>query len=98
MPGVHLKNGRAIPRELTEEEKKLAEEKTKKPAAATDKKKKEEEPSAEELERIAQEIKERELLNSRRKEEWQALDDNTKFFRTCEDSTKEPAIRFIGAE
>ena len=44
MIGGHLKSGRVVPRELTEEEKKLAEE---------------EEPSAEELERIEREYKER---------------------------------------
>jgi hypothetical protein len=72
-----MKGGKAIPRELTEEEKKAAEEKTKKPAAAADKKKKgDEEPSAEELERIANEIREREALNKRRQEEWDSLDDN----------------------
>lgn len=97
--GIHMKGGKAIPRELTEEEKKAAEEKTKKPAAAADKKKKgEEEPSAEELERIANEVRERENLNQKRKEEWEALDDNTKFFRTCEDATKEPAVRFVSLE
>lgn len=61
MIGGHLKSGRVVPRELTEEEKKLAEEKTKKPAAAggAGKKGKEEEPSVEELERIEREHKER---------------------------------------
>lgn len=43
-------------------------------------------------------MREREEVNSRRKEEWEALNDNTKFFRTCEDSTKEPAVRFINLE
>lgn len=97
---MHLKGGKAFARELTEEEKKVVDEKNKKPAPGGDKKKGkgEEEPSAEELERIANEIKEREAVNSRRREEWAALDENTKFFRTCEDSTKEPAIRFVSAE
>lgn len=77
----------------------MAEEKTKKPAAAADKKKKgEDEPSAEELARIENEAREREALNSRRRDEWESLDDNTKYFRTCEDSTKEPSIRFITTE
>ena len=94
-----MKGGKLCPRELTEEEKKLAEEKTKKPAAAADKKKKqEEEPSAEELERIANEIKEREAINQKRQEEWEAIDMNQKFYRTCEDATKEPCVRFVSTE
>lgn len=98
---MHLKGGKAFARELTEEEKKVVDEKNKKPAPGGGDKKKgkgEEEPSAEELERMAHEIKERESVNSRRREEWAALDENTKFFRTCEDSTKESAIRFVSAE
>jgi hypothetical protein len=94
-----MKGGKQIPRELTEEERKATEEKTKKPAAGGDKKKKvEEEPSAEELERVANEIQNREQLNKRRREEWESLDDNQKFFRTCEDATKEPAVRFVSVE
>lgn len=97
--GTHLKGGKAFARELTEEEKKVVEDKKAKPVAGADKKKKgEEEPSAEELARLAEEIKEREMTNTRRKEEWASLDENQKFFRTCEDATKEPAIRFVSAE
>jgi len=99
LAGVHLKGGKMIPRELTEEEKKALEEKTKKPAAGADKKKKgDEEPSQEEIERIMNEVKEREALNYKRKSEWEALDDNTKFFRTCEDPTKEPVVRFVSLD
>ena len=89
-----------IPRELTDEEKKALEEKSKKPAAGGgDKKKKgDEEPTPEEIERMQNEIKEREAENSKRRSEWEALDANTKFFRTCEDPTKEPVVRFVSLD
>lgn len=47
---------------------------------------------------MANEVKDREALNIKRQEEWEALDEDTKFFRTCEDPYKEPAVRFVSTE
>jgi hypothetical protein len=61
--GIHFKSGKIVAREQTEEEKAEAEAgKGKKPADAGKKgaKKAEEEPSAEEVERLNAEIRERE--------------------------------------
>lgn len=80
---------------MTEEEKAEAEAgKAKKPP---EKKgvKKDEEPSAEELQRWEEEKKERDETNARARAEWDALDDNTRFFRACEDPFKEASIRFV---
>ena len=78
-------------REMTEEEEAEAEAKNKKAPDA----KKDEEPSAEELQKWEEEKKEREEANAKAKSEWDALDDNTKFFRTCEDPFKEASVRFL---
>jgi hypothetical protein len=56
------------------------------------------EPTPEELAKHAEEKKEREDANESAKGEWDALDDNTKFFRTCEDPFKEASIRFLFKE
>jgi hypothetical protein len=68
MAGIHFKSGKIVAREQTEEEKAEAEAgKGKKPADAAKKGAKkgaEEEPSAEELERINGEIREREEANA----------------------------------
>lgn len=101
MAGIHFKAGKMVAREQTEEEKAEAEAgKGKKPADAKGAKKKgaEEEPTPEELEKLNAEIKEREEANAKAQGEWNMLDDNTKFFRTCEDVYKEPSIRFIREE
>ena len=80
---------------MTEEEKLETEAKSKKVPDAKKGAKKDEEPSAEELQKWEEEKKEREDANSRAKGDWDALDDNTKFFRTCEDPFKESSIRFL---
>ena len=61
-----------------------------------DKKKKgqEEEISAEEKERLAREQAQKEAEVQRRKEEWESLNDQDKFFRVNEDPFKEPRIEF----
>eukprot|EP00351_Strombidinopsis_sp_SopsisLIS2011_P006249 CAMPEP_0116880186 /NCGR_PEP_ID=MMETSP0463-20121206/12091_1 /TAXON_ID=181622 /ORGANISM="Strombidinopsis sp, Strain SopsisLIS2011" /LENGTH=122 /DNA_ID=CAMNT_0004530465 /DNA_START=200 /DNA_END=568 /DNA_ORIENTATION=+ len=53
---------------------------------------KEEEPSAEELERIEREKAEKEEQERIKQAEWDALDEQTKLFRTAEDKFKEPSI------
>ena len=80
---------------MTEEEKAEADAgKNKKPADAK-KKGKEEEPTPEELAKWEEEKREREESNTKAKHDWDTLDDNTKFFRTCEDPFKEASIRFL---
>ena len=80
---------------MTEEEKaEVDASKSKKPVDPK-KKGKEEEPSAEELAKQEEEKREREEANAKSKADWEALDDNTKFFRTCEDPFKEASIRFL---
>lgn len=102
MAGIHFKSGKIVAREQTEEEKAEAEAgKGKKPADAAKKGAKkgaEEEPSPEELEKLNAEIRDREDSNNKAQGEWNQLDDNTKFFRTCEDVFKEPSIRFVREE
>lgn len=80
---------------MTEEEKAEVEAGKNKKPADPKKKGKEEEPTPEEMAKWEEEKKEREELNSKAKTEWEALDDNTKFFRTCEDPYKEASIRFL---
>ena len=93
-----LKHAKVHPRELTEEEKAEIEAaknvKGKAPPAKDAKGKKEEEPSKEELERIEREKKEKEEKERKFREEWDALDEDTKFYRTKEDIFKEPCIKF----
>ena len=95
--GINIKHAKIFPRELTEEEKAEAEAaknvKGKQPPPK-DPKKKEEEPSKEEVERIERERKEKEERERKIKEEWDALDEETKFYRTNEDIYKEPCIKF----
>ena len=98
--GMHMRTGKVMPRELTEEEKAEAEaaKNTKgKPPPKADPKKgaKEEEPSPEEIERLEKERLQKEEEERKRQEEWDALDEDTKFFRTNEDLFKEPCIRFV---
>jgi len=101
---THFKAGRIVQRELTEEEKAEAEAtKGKKPVAEKAAKGKaknvaEEEPSAEEVERLERETREREDSNDRLRSEWDALDENTKFFRHNEDPFKGPSIRFLQSD
>lgn len=91
----HFKGAKVVAREMTEEEKAEAEAKNKKVPDAKKGAKKDEEPSAEELQKWEEEKKEREEANAKARAEWDALDDNTKFFRTCEDPFKEASIRFL---
>lgn len=87
-----------MPRELTEEEKAEAEAakapKGKAPAKDNKKGAVVEEPSAEELERQEREKKDKEEAERKRQEEWDSLDEDTKFYRTKEDIFKEPCFRF----
>ena len=91
----HFKGAKIVAREMTEEEKTEAEAAKNKKPVDPKKKGKEEEPSAEELARWEEEKREREEVNNKAKADWDALDDNTKFFRTCEDPFKEASIRFL---
>jgi predicted Zn-dependent protease len=89
------KGGQVIPKELTEEEKEEAEANAKTKGKAPPKGKgKEEEISPEEQERLDQEKAEKEEKERRLQEEWDALDEATKFYRTNEDPFKEPSIKF----
>lgn len=100
--GASLKNIRQVPRELTEEEKAEAEAakapKGKAPPKDNKKGAPVEEPSPEELERREKERLEKEEAERKRQEEWDALDEETKFFRTKEDIFKEPCFRFNNQE
>jgi len=96
MSGMHMRNSKVIPRELTEEEKAEAEatktKGNKKDPPPKGKATKEEEPTPEELERIEREKAEKEEKERIRQAEWDALDEETKLFRTAEDKFKEPSI------
>lgn len=85
---------------MTEEEKAEAEagKNKKAPEKGGKGKGKEEEPTPEELAKWEEEKKEREEKNEKARADWDALDDNTKFFRTCEDPFKEASIRFLPKE
>mmetsp|Transcript_24781 Transcript_24781/g.17483 ORF Transcript_24781/g.17483 Transcript_24781/m.17483 type:complete len:133 (-) Transcript_24781:2563-2961(-) len=91
-----MRNSKVCPREMTEEEKAEQEaSKTKgnkKDPPPKGKATKEEEPSAEELERIEREKAEKEEQERIKQAEWDALDEQTKLFRTAEDKFKEPSI------
>lgn len=91
----HFKGAKLVAREMTEEEKAEAEAGKNKKPADPKKKPKEEDPSPEELAKWEEEKREREEVNAKAKQDWDALDDNTKFFRTCEDPFKEASIRFL---
>jgi len=97
--GVKTEDGKIQPRQLTEEEKKAAEEalasKGKKPPAKESKKKAEEEISAEQKAKEEEEKRIKEELEAKRKAEWDALDEDTKFYRTNEDPHKEPRLNFV---
>src|SRR4051794_27923935 len=86
-------------RMLTDEEKKLQEEALaakQKKTAVKDKNKKDEAPQLT-LEEIEKQKKLEELKAEtarKAKEEWDKLDDQTKFYRTYEDSYKHPAIKW----
>ena len=91
---AHFKGAKVVAREMTEEEKAEAEA-GKNRKAPDNKKKKDEEPTAEERQQWEDEKREREEANAKAKTEWDALDDNTRFFRTCEDPFKEASVRFL---
>ena len=96
----HVKGAKLVAREMTEEEKAEADagKNKKAPEKVAKGKGKEEDPTPEELAKWDEEKKEREEANERARGEWDALDDNTKFFRTCEDPFKEASIRFLPKE
>ena len=98
--GESLQEGKVIPKELSEEEKAEAEAaKGGKGAKAPPppKGKKEDEgprPGSDEAERLERERQEKEERDRQLAEEWDALDENERFFRSNEDIYKEPCIRF----
>lgn len=99
-----LRQAKVFPKELTEEEKAEAAAaanakggKQPPPPAKPDPKKGgagPEEPSKEEVERLEKDKREREEKERKLKEEWDNLDEDTKFFRTAEDIYKQPCIKF----
>lgn len=94
MCGVRVKNSKIQQRELSEEEKAEADAKGAKGGKAPPKgKAKDEEPTAEELERLERARLDKEEQDRLALEEWESLDEETKFHRTHEDPKKEPAIR-----
>jgi hypothetical protein len=94
--GMDAKGGKVIPRALTEEEREEheANSKNKGKTPAPKGKQKEEEITTEEQERLDKEKNETEEKERRLQEEWDALDEDTKFYKTYEDSHKEPSIKF----
>lgn len=97
---MNMKNAKVFARELNDKEKADAAEAAnakggkQPPAPAKDPKKGPEEPSKEEVERLEKERKEKEEKERRLKEEWDSLDEETKFFRTSEDIFKQPCVKF----
>jgi hypothetical protein len=98
-----MRSAKVFARELTEEEKAEAAaaanakggKQPPAPAKADPKKGAGiEEPNKEELERLEREKKEREERERKLREEWDSLDEETKFFRTAEDIFKQPCIKF----
>jgi len=98
--GIKLEGGKIQPRIPTEEEKKAMEEaqsKGKKPPAPPakgDKKKVEEEPTPEQKAKEEAERKLKEQIEAKKKAEWDALDADTKFYRTMENCNKEASLKF----
>lgn len=96
--GVQVLDGKVIPRQLTEEEQKAAEEalaaKSKKTAQKPKKGEEPPQPTPEELERRRKLQEEKEEAQRKFQEEWDALDEETKFYRTYEDPFKHPCIKF----
>jgi hypothetical protein len=96
--GMSLKNSRLIAREMTEEEKaevEAAKNVKGKAPVKVDPKKMVEEPNKEEVERIEREKREKEEKERVLREEWEAMDEETKFYNKNEDKYKEPSVRFI---
>ena len=100
---MNLRQAKVFPREMTEEEKAealaaaAATGKGAKQQAAPAKDAKKgviEEPSKEEQERVEREKREKEERERKRQEEWDALDEETKFYRAHEDIYKQPCIKF----
>jgi hypothetical protein len=90
---IVVNDGKVNQRELSEEEKKELENKGKKkdPNAG---KKKTDEQIREEQERLEKERLEKEEKDRKFNEEWNALDEQTQFYRTKEDPTKGPWITY----
>eukprot|EP01017_Pseudomicrothorax_dubius_P014690 TRINITY_DN1715_c0_g3_i2.p1 TRINITY_DN1715_c0_g3~~TRINITY_DN1715_c0_g3_i2.p1 ORF type:complete len:160 (+),score=69.02 TRINITY_DN1715_c0_g3_i2:273-752(+) len=90
--GMETKDGKILPRQQTEKEIREAEE-----AAAAKKKggkKDDKKLTPEEAEAIRRAQEEEEEAERRIKAEWDALDEDTKFYRTHEDKYKSASIRF----
>lgn len=95
--GQEVKDGKIMPRQLTEkeikEQEELAAAKQKKAAKKQDKQPEvqltPEEEEAIRLKKLEEEEKER-----IRQEEWDKLDEETKFYRTYEDKFKQPSLQF----
>lgn len=94
--GMSMQGGKLHPRELTHAEKEEAEAAKTKGKAPPPKGKKQEEDeiSPEEQERLEREKQQKEEEERKRQEEWDALDEDTKFFRTNEDIFKQPSVKF----
>jgi len=95
-----ITSGQFVPRMLTEEEKKAIEEaaaaKQKKKAGGDKKGKQEEVPqlSPEEIEKQRRLEEEKAEAARKAQEEWDQLDEETKFYRTYEDPYKHPSLKF----
>jgi hypothetical protein len=97
---MSMRNAKVFAKELTEEEKAEAAAAAnakggkQPPAPAKDAKKGPEEPSKEEQERLEKERRDKEERDKKLREEWDSLDEETKFFRTAEDIYKQPCVKF----
>jgi hypothetical protein len=93
-----MRDGKPVPKEMTEEQRREADELAKGPKGgkakeAPKKGAKEEEQSPEEHERMEKEREEREEIERKATEEWNKLDEETKHIRTNEDIFKLPCIK-----
>jgi len=97
---MSMRNAKVFAKELTEEEKAEAAAAAnakggkQPPAPAKDAKKGPEEPSKEDQDRMEKERREKEERDKKLREEWDSLDEDTKFFRTAEDIYKQPCVKF----
>ena len=101
MNGLDISDGKIFPRQLTDKELKEIEE-----AQAAKNKKKEKKdpknepppPSFEELEKQRKLKEEQEEEERKKLAEWNALDEQTRFYKTYEDKYKHPFIKFENNE
>ena len=95
--GIDISEGKLYPRQLTEKELKEVEEAQAAKAKKNVKKDPKNEPpppTAEELEKQRKIQEELEAEEQKRLAEWNALDEQTRFYRTYEDKYKHPSIKF----